>query len=134
MTENFCANYVRQVGRELQLPQRKKRKLLDGLKLELEEQFPEGADQEVLISQVGQPAETAQSLWDSVSPEAQKRYQTTARRRVGCVIAALALLLAVTVGLLLYLDATQVTRAEISIIQDPVPIDYTNHFNEYHSS
>lgn len=121
--ENFCASYVRQVSRELKLPQRRKRALVDGLRLELEEQFPQGADRKTLLAQVGPPAETAHSLLDGVGSEEQRRYQTVRRRRIGFVIAALALLLAVSLGSLLYLDATQITRAEISITEkETVPI------------
>lgn len=121
--ENFCAGYVRQVGRELKLPRRRKRALLDGLRLELEEQFPEGADQKTLLARVGQPAETAGSMLEGVQPEEQRRYQTVRRRRAVCIIAALVLLLAASMGSLLYLDASQITRAEISITeQEAVPI------------
>lgn len=134
MMGNSCASYVRQVGRELKLPRRRKRALLDGLRLELEEQFPEGASPEILLAQVGQPGDTARSLLESIQPEVQRRYQTIRRRRVGCVIATLALLLAASVGAILYLDAHQIVRAEINIAEDTVPINYANYPNGLHAS
>lgn len=124
MMGNSCASYVKQVSRELKLPRRRKRALLDGLRLELEEQFPEGTRPEILLTQVGQPAKTARVLLEGVQPEEHERYRTVSRWRMGCVIAVLALLLAVSVGTLLCFDGTQVGRAEISITEtEPVPID-----------
>lgn len=120
--ENCCASYVKQVGRKLKLPRRRKRALLDGLRSELEEQFPEETRPETLLAQVGQPAKTARALLESVQPEEHERYQTVRRRRMGCVIAALALLLTASVGTFLYFDATQVGRAEVTIVEDPVTV------------
>ncbi len=132
--ENFCASYVRQVSRELKLPQRRKRALLDGLRLELEEQFPQGADRKTLLAQVGPPAETAHSLLDGVGSEEQRRYQTVRRRRSSCIIAALALLLAASIVTLIYFDGTRVGRAKIIVTQDSAPVDYSSYPGEaYHA-
>lgn len=125
--ENCCASYVKQVGRKLKLPRRRKRALLDGLRSELEEQFPEGASPEILLAQVGQPEDTARSVLESIQPEVQRRYQTIRRRRVGCVIVALALLLAASVGLIAYLDTHTITRVDTEIIENSNSVkDYFN--------
>lgn len=124
--ENFCASYIRQVGRELKLPRRRKRAPLNGLRLEMEEQFLEGVGPETLLAQMGGPAETARSLLEGVQPEEQRRYHAVRRRRAGCVIAALAVFLAASVGALLYLDANQVKRVEITITRDFAPVGYSD--------
>lgn len=111
----------------MELPRRQKRALLDGLRRELEERFPEGASQEALLSQVGQPAETAFSMLDGVQQREQRRYQTVRRRRIGCVIAVLALLLAASVGIWLYYGNTLMGRIKTTIVEDSVPVNYSNY-------
>lgn len=122
-----CASYIRQVGRELELPRRRKRELLNGLRLELEEQFPEEPGTETLLSRVGRPEETARALRESVHPEEHRRYHAVRQWRIGCLIAALALLLAVSVAAFFYFDTTRTYRAEVIIIEDPVPVTSFDH-------
>lgn len=121
-----CADYVRQVGRELELPRRRKRALLAGLRQELEERFPGGASSETILAQAGAPGETACFLMESVRPEERERHRAGKRRWTRCAVAALAVLLAVAIGTVLYLDATEIKRVKTTITVDPVPVDYSN--------
>ena len=120
-------SYIRQVGRKLELPRRKKRALLAGLRLELEERFSGQAGPEEILSQVGPPAATARSLLGGVSPQERERYRTRKRRRLGCIIAALAVLLVVSVVTVIYLDATQIARVKTIITEDFVPNEAFNY-------
>ncbi len=102
------ADYIRQVGRKLELPCRQRRALRAGLRQELEEHFA-GAEirPEMIRTQVGTPEETARSLMESVSPEEREQYRVKKRRQTRCVAAAVAailvLALAVTIGMILLL-------------------------------
>ena len=118
------AGYIRQVGRELELPRRRKRALLAGLRLELEERFVQEAGPEEILALVGPPAETARFLMESVQPEERGRHRVRKRWWTRCAVAALAVLLAAAIGMVFWMDAHQVARAEITIIaSDPVPLD-----------
>ena len=121
------ASYIRQVGRELELPRRQRRALLDGLRLELEERFPEEAGSEEILAQVGSPAETARSLLEGVSPETCEQYRAQKRRRIRCAVAVLAMLLVAAIGTAIYLDATEIKRVETIITEDLVPNEAFNY-------
>ncbi len=120
------AGYIRQVGRELELPRRRKRTLLAGLRLELEERFLQDAGPEEILAQVGSPAETARFLMESVQPKERGRHRVRKRWWTRCAVAALAVLLAVAIGMVFWMDAHQIVRVKTTITEDPVPIDYSN--------
>lgn len=124
--ENCCASYVKQVGRELELPRQRKRALLIGFRTELEERFPGEVCPEEILIQVGTPAAAACALLESVPPEERERYRARKRRWIHHAVAALTVLLAVSVGMVLYLDATEVKRVKTTITVDSVPVDYSH--------
>lgn len=126
--------YIRQVGRELELPRWQRRALLDGLRLELEERFSEKASPEEILTQVGPPAETAHSLLEGVSPEEHERYHIRKRRRLSCIIAALIVLLAVSIGLVVYVDAHAVTRVHTKIVENSVSVENSSDPSGFHAS
>lgn len=130
MKDHYTA-YVRQVGRELDVPRRQKKELLRGFRSELEERFPENPSLETLVTDVGKPKEVACTLLESVDPEKRRRYRAVKLLRFRCVVAALAILLVLSIGAFFYFGTTRVGRADIAITEDPVPIQYsTNENNE----
>ena len=124
MKDHYTA-YVRQVGRELDVPRRQKKELLRGFRSELEERFPENPSLETLVTDVGKPKEVACTLLESVDPEESRRYRAVKLLRVRCVAIILCFLLAVSIGLICYFDLAKVGRSEVTIIQDPVPTQYS---------
>lgn len=119
--ENYYTAYVRQVGRELDLPRWKKRVLLHGLQGELEERLSEGLGTGTGLDKVGSPKEIADTLLESVDLEERKRYHAVKLFRFRCIVTALAMLLALSVGTFFYFDMTQVGRAEVTIVENSVP-------------
>lgn len=119
--KNYYTAYVRQVGRKLDLPQRKKRALLQGLQEELEERLSEGLGTGTGLDKVGSPKEIADTLLESVDLEERKRYNAVKLFRFRCIVTALVILLILSIGTFFYFDMTQVGRAEVTIVENSVP-------------
>lgn len=125
MMKNSYSNYVRRVGRALNLPRRQKKELLLGFRSELEERFPEKASAQTLLNDVGTPEEVACTLLEAVDAKDCTRFNSVRLRRLKCLIIVLALLTALSAGAFLFFDMTQVNRAEVVIFEDPTPTLYT---------
>lgn len=91
----------------------------------LRERFSEVLSEEKLLTDVGQPKEVACALLESVDPEERRQYRAVKLLLFRCVAVILGFLLAISVGLICYFDITAVGRAEVTIIQDPVPTQYS---------
>lgn len=124
MKDHFAA-YVRQVGRELDIPRRQKKKLLRGFQSELRERFSEVSSEEKLSTDVGQPKEVACALLESVDPEERRRHHIAKLLWLRCVVAVLAILLVLCIVTFSYFETTQVKRVDVTIIQDPMPTYYS---------
>ena len=123
--KDYYTAYVRQVGRELDVPRRQKEELLRGFRSELEERFPANPSLETLVTNMGQPKEVACALLESVDPEECGRYRAVKLLRSRCVAAVLTVLLALSVGTFFYFGITRQDRVEVTIIQDPIPTQYS---------
>lgn len=113
--------YCHGVNRTLEVPGRRKRELVTGLRRELEERFPDAEvlTLEELTGEIGTIGETADALMETVHPEERGRHRTRQKRLTCLIIAGLALLLAASVALFIYTERNQTVRAEQTIIVHP---------------
>lgn len=122
--KHHYASYVRRVERNLDLPWRQRKELLQGLQSELRERFAEPPGEETLLAEVGPPEEVAQALLLGVDVEKEARHRRGRLFRIRCAAAVLAIMLALSIGAFLYFDITRVERAKITVVQDPEPTYY----------
>lgn len=118
---NSYSNYIKQVERALDLPQRQRNELLRGLQTELKERFTEAPSDETLRSDLGTPEEVACALLDAVGTEAHTHFISVRLRKLALVVATLVLLLVIAVGAVFYSYSTELKRVEVTIIEDAVP-------------
>lgn len=123
--ENSYSSYIKQVERELDLPRYQKKELLRGFQAELEERFCDGKKTSVDLNQLGPPREIASILLESIDSERRRQYYASKLLWFRCVAVALAILLTLCVGTLSYFAMTQAVRADVTIIQDPIPTQYS---------
>lgn len=117
MANDAIGRYCRAVGRQLELPGAQKKKLLAGLRQELEDGCAaRRPDWRTLCAEMGNPAETAETLMEGVSPERRAAYRSRRRRRTAAAIAVLLLLLLLLGGLFSRLATKQIVRAKERII------------------
>ena len=114
-------SYCRMVGQKLTAPAHRKRKILAGLRQELEERFPapDGLTLEEISDAVGPAAETAYSLMESVPPEERERHRVWKKRLVCCVIAVLVVLLVVSAAFFVHTWNHRIVRTEETITYYP---------------
>ena len=114
-------SYCRTVGQKLTVPAYWKRKLLAGLRQELEERFsvPDSLTLEEISEEVGPAVETAYALMENVPAEEQEMYRIRQKRLVCCVIAGLVLLIAACVSFWYYTAKTQIAQADKHITYLP---------------
>lgn len=120
-----CSNYVKQVERALDLPRHRRKELLQGFGAELKERFPEASSAEELQVGLGRPEEVASALLDAVDAKEYIQFNSTRLRWFRIVTVSLALLMVIAIGTIIYLEASEMKRAEITIIQDPIPTQYS---------
>lgn len=111
--------YCQQVGKALELPRIYKRRLLNGLELELEERFSSEAELtlEALCRDAGSPEESASALMECVDEKEQKKYHSRQRLLTMLLIIFL-LVFAVVVSIYsAYMAQYNVDHTEIRIIQ-----------------
>ncbi len=113
MKNDAIRRYCRAVGRQLELPGAQRKKLLSGLRQDLEDcHSAQRNDWQALCAELGEPVETAETLMESVSPERRAAYRSGRKKRTVAVIALMAMLLILLGGLFSHLATTQVVRAE----------------------
>ena len=82
----MIAQYCKKVGKKLVCGRAQKKRLLGGLAQELTERFGDSpVTQEELLAQVGAPADTAELLQESVTPEERTAFE---KKRFRTIIAA----------------------------------------------
>ncbi|MCI9368678.1 MAG: hypothetical protein HFF19_10475 [Oscillospiraceae bacterium] len=119
--ENSYSSYIKQVERALNLPQSQKKELLQGFQAEIKEKFPDPPSSERLLNDMGQPEEVAFELLEAVDPKEYIRFNSTRFRRFRIVVVTLALLMMISIGTIIYLDASELKRVDVNIVQDPIP-------------
>ena len=120
-----CAAYIRQVNQKLDLPRRQKKQIMHGFQSEMEEKYSGVASVETLLADVGQPAEVADVLLEAVDLRKRARFNFSRLRWLFSIIILLSLLLTLSIGTFVYFDLTWVGRAEVTITEDAVPINYS---------
>lgn len=100
--------YCRQVEHWIDLPKKRRRELLSGLRRELEEAYPaaEALTVAVIHRETGSPCETAGSLARGVPWEERERYRLRRKRLYICIIAVLAAVSVLASVYALYMRAT----------------------------
>ena len=111
--------YCRQVGKALDLPRVYKRRLLDGLELELEERFSSeaGLALEVLCKNAGPPKESAAALMECVDEKERTQYQMQRKLFARVAIIGLTIFIVILVAYFTHLTQYDVDHTEIRIIQ-----------------
>lgn len=117
--------YCQQVEHWIDLPKKRRRELLSGLRRELEEAYPaaEALTVAVIHRETGSPCETAGSLARGVPWEERERYRLRRKRLYICIIAVLAAVSLLTSAYALYMRATGGTAIIETIVytNDPPP-------------
>ncbi|MCI9165936.1 MAG: hypothetical protein HFF64_08060 [Oscillospiraceae bacterium] len=117
--------YCRQVEHWIDLPKKRRRELLSGLRRELEDAYPpaEALTVAVIHRETGSPCETAGSLARGVPWEERERYRLRRKRLYICIIAVLAAVSLLTSAYALYMRATGGTAIIETIVytNDPPP-------------
>lgn len=127
--ENSYSSYIKQVERALNLPQSQKKELLQGFQAEIKEKFPDPPSSERLLNDMGQPEEVAFELLEAVDSKEYIRFNSTRFRRFRIVVVTLALLMMISIGTIIYLDASELKRVDVNIVQDPIPTQYSTSVN-----
>ena len=111
--------YCQQVGRALELPRVYKRRLLDGLELELEERFSSeaGLTLETLCKNAGLPKESAAALMECVDERERTQYQMQRKLFARAAIIGLTILIVTLAAYFIHLTQYDVDHAEVRIIQ-----------------
>lgn len=108
MNERVIAQYCKKVGKKLVCGRAKKKRLLGGLAQELTERFggsPVTKDE--LLAQVGAPADTAELLQESVTPQERTAFEKKHfRTLIAASVAAFVLLAACSIWYLAVLRNT----------------------------
>ena len=125
MMKNSYSNYIKRVERALDLPQRQKKELLRGFQAELEEKFSETPSSERLLADMGQPKEVASALLEAIDTTEYIRLNSIRFHWFRIAIIALILLVVISIGAIVYLDASEVKRVDINIVQDSIPTWYS---------
>ena len=123
--KNSYSNYIKRVERALDLPQRQKKELLRGFQAELEEKFSETPSSERLLADMGQPKEVASALLEAIDTTEYIRFNSIRLRWFRIAIVTLVLLAIIFIGTIVYLDASEVKRVDINIVQDSIPTWYS---------
>lgn len=123
--ENSYSSYIRQVERALNLPRRQKKELLRGFRAELKERFSEPPSTERLLADMGRPEEVAAALLEAVDTREYIRFNSTRLHWFRVAITALVLIVLISIGTIIYLDATEFKRVEVGIIEDSIPTHYS---------
>lgn len=100
--------YCRQVEHWIDLPKKRRRELLSGLRRELEDAYPpaEALTVAVIHRETGSPCEIAGSLVGGVPWEERARYRLRQKRLYICIIAVLAAVSVLASVYALYMRAT----------------------------
>lgn len=117
--------YCQQVEHWIDLPKKRRRELLSGLRRELEDAYPpaEALTVAVIHRETGSPCEIAGSLVGGVPWEERARYRLRQKRLYICIIAVLAAVSLLTSAYALYMRATGGTAIIETIVytNDPPP-------------
>ncbi len=124
MTDPF-ASYIKQVDRALDLPRRQKKELLCGFQAELKERFSDIPNEKTLLADIGRPEEVAYTLLEAVDVKEHTRFNSIRIRWLCSIIAVLALLATLSIGSFAYFGLTRIDRAEVTIVEDPIPTQYS---------
>lgn len=113
--------YCQQAGKALDLPRKHKRRLLDGLERELEEQFSDKTGTlEDLCKVAGPPEESAAELMECVNGREQAQYQIHRRLLLKNIIISLAIFMVLLAAYFIYLTQYDVDHTEVRIVQSNV--------------
>lgn len=98
-------SYCREAERKLELPSGRRKTLLAGLQQELKERFSSEGDLTLrdICEEVGSPEDTAATLMESVSLEERERYRMQKRWKIRGLIAALAVIAVLALGLIAHM-------------------------------
>ena len=111
--------YCQQVGKALELPRIYKRRLLNGLELELEERFSSEVELtlETLCNDAGSPEESASALMECVDEKEQKKYRSRQKLFTMLIIIFLLVFAVVVIIYSAYMAQYNVDHTEIRIVQ-----------------
>lgn len=111
--------YCQQVGKALELPRVYKRRLLDGLELELEERFSYEAELtlETLCKNAGPPKESAVALMECVGEKERTQYQMQRKLFARAAIIGLTIFIVILAAYFIHLTQYDVDHTEVRIIQ-----------------
>ena len=111
--------YCQQVGKTLELPRIYKRRLLNGLELELEERFSSEVELtlETLYRDIGSPEESASALMECVDKKELKKYHSQQRLLTMLLIIFLLVFVVVVIIYSAYIAQYSVDHTEIRIVQ-----------------
>lgn len=100
--------YCREAEQTMELPTRRRRTLLAGLRQELEERFASKADLSLqdICDVVGSPEDSAAALMESVPWEEHACYRAQKRRKLRVLVAVLAAVMTLALCYALYMRAT----------------------------
>jgi len=112
--------YCRQVGKELELPGKHKRRLLDGLERELEERFSSDPDLtlEILCKNAGSPKESASALMECADENERTRSQARKKLLTRIAIIVLGAMVVAMIIYCAYIVQHSIDHAEVRIIQN----------------
>lgn len=123
--DNSYSSYIRQVERSLDLPPRQRKELLQGFQAELKEKFSEIPSSERLYADMGQPEEVASALLEAVDTKEYIRFNSSRIHWFRIALAALFLLVVISIGTIIYLNASELKRVDVNIVQDSIPTLYS---------
>lgn len=123
--KNSYKSYIKQVERLLDLPQFQRKKLMRGFQLELKEKYSEAPNAKRLVTDIGQPEEVASALLEAIDTTEYIRFNSIRLRWFRIAIVTLVLLAIIFIGTIVYLDASEVKRVDINIVQDSIPTWYS---------
>lgn len=111
--------YCRQVRRNLQLPRKQKKCLLDGLYQELAEHFSstEGLTLEMIYKEIGHPKFSARSLMECADENQLAQYQFQKMLIAKIAAVAMTVIIILLIGLFIYAEDHQIDHAKTTITQ-----------------
>lgn len=119
MASNTIELYCREVGKGLELPKLRRKKLIAGLRQDLEDSHtsrsPEWQD---LCAELGNPNEVAETMMANVSFREKTRYRVRRKWAAGLVIAALVALMVIISGYFVQKEKSNIVSAQRLIVDN----------------
>lgn len=111
--------YCGQVRKDLQLPGKQKKRLLDGLYQELAEHFSstEGLTLEMIYNEIGPPKLSARSLMESTDEKQLAQYQFQKKLMTKIAAVAMTVIIIMLIALFIYAEDHQIDHTKTTITQ-----------------